>query len=270
MKRKRERKVKTHHGTDSKAEVIRLALNAKRFVRSLAFGLVVIYGWLKLRGVPIGLAIGSLPAAIIVKASLVLYFFSWVFGTINDTNEQEILYASSPIHSRFPWQGYAAGVLLTVVFGIMCYVETDRHFAIFLGVFLAINVLVWQYMARQLAPAFYRASKDKYARDRAYSKLFALDVFYDYLIGSWQWYRFCYGAMAIVAIHAFTFTRLPMELRGLIHPMPEDTLIALSVFFYVLTFEAWIWLRRFKVKMSQETLREFSKKYRIVPVKDEI
>lgn len=266
MRKKRGKKGKTTHEAGSKSEVIRLTLSAKRFVRGLAFGLVFIFGWLKFRGVPIGLVIGNLSAAIIIKASLVLYFLSWVFGTINDANEQEILYASSPIRSRFPWQGYVLGVLLAVVFGIMCYVDTARQFAIFLGVFLAVNVIAWQYMARQLAPAFYSASKNKYTRSHAYSDLFALDIFYVYLTGSWQWRRFGYGAVVVVVLHVLVFTDLPARLENFTYPILGDTLIALSVFFYVLTFEAWIWIRRIKVKMSQETLREFSKKYRVFPI----
>ena len=101
---------------NSKEDVLRVTRTARRVVRGLAFALFILYGWLKLRGVPIGPTIGQLPAEVLVKIALVAYYFSWVYGLINDTNEQEIVYMAAPTRGRFPWQGYTIGVALALAF----------------------------------------------------------------------------------------------------------------------------------------------------------
>ncbi|HSL82177.1 MAG TPA: hypothetical protein VLF66_05340 [Thermoanaerobaculia bacterium] len=252
--------------TEQKAKVIRMALTAKRMIRVLAFGLLAVFGFLKLKDVPLGSAIDSLPAELVFKIALIAYFFSWVLGTINDANEQEVAYAVPPEDGRFPWQGYAVGAVLAFVFGVMCYVRNPRHFVIALTFFLIINVLAWRYLLRKLLPEAYAGSRKLYRREEDIRSLFRLEVFYRYIAGKWQWYRFAFGAILLAPLYYLAFSPSVEGVAAALGIASKETLIALSFLIYVLSFEAWVWLERMKVKVLSGMFEDFSSEFQVIAV----
>ncbi|MFP4073270.1 MAG: hypothetical protein ACLFVZ_04450 [Actinomycetota bacterium] len=256
---------RSEHWAD-KAKVIRMALTAKRMIRALAFSLIGIFGFLRLRGVPVGPTLESLPAELIFKIALFIYFSSWVLGTVNDANEQEIAYAVPPRDGKFPWQGYALGASLALVFGVMCFVDNPRHFAIALTVFLGINVVGWRYLVRKLRPEAYARSLERYRNDKDGMSMFRLEVFYRYIAGKWQWYRFLYGAALLLPLYYLAFFDSAARVGDGMGIRSKETLVSLSFLVYVVSFEAWVWVQRIKVKFATNVLEDLQEEFAIVVV----
>jgi hypothetical protein len=251
------------HG--SRSDLIRMALTTKQLVNVMALLLFLAYGWLKLKGVPVGMALGRMPADVVVKAALVIYYTSWVSGLISDTTQQQILYAVAPTGGRYPWEGYGIGVTIALMFGILAYVNTSQQFAVALVAFVLFNLFSWRYLVNRILTPVYAGSKVVYREQGEHLSLFQLDVLWRYLAGPWQWWRFAYGILASLVLVILAFTAAAEELSDRLRFASPETLIALAVMSYVLTFEGWIWYERLRMKIAQDAVAAFWPKYRVVP-----
>jgi hypothetical protein len=216
--------------------------------------MVVLYGWLELKSVPIGEIIGNLSGDLLTKIALSLYYLSWVAGLINDVDEQEEAYCKAPNQGRFPWKG---GVLATLaiacVFALLCIVPSAKWFSIVLVLFLAINIAGYIYILVLIKHAITNSRKE-YADRKDYNSLVKLKVVETYMTGRWQWYRFGYAIIAIGIIMAMSFSHLPQVLNSLYPDISPGTYVALSVLLYVITVEGWIWAMRIWTKIARGTV----------------
>ncbi len=233
--------------------VIVMARTMRTIIKTLAAILVFVYGWLKLGSLPIGAIVGGISDDVLVKIALCIYFLSWVAGTMNDTDEQETAYAKAPNQGRFPWQGVAVCIIVAAVFGILCCVDSAKWFGFWLAVFLALNIGGYCYLRSVIEPVMTQ-SKDEYNKDHNTLSILKLEIVQTYLIGNWQWYRFTYGFAVIGLIITMCYSQLPDVLNAKYPAIPPQSYIALSVFFYVITFEGWIWIMRIWSKQAQRTV----------------
>jgi hypothetical protein len=236
-----------------KNEIIGMARTTRTIIKVLAAALGLLYVWLKLSGLPIGEIVGGISDDMLVKIALCLYFLSWVQGTLNDTNEQETAYAKAPNRGRFPREGMVACVVVAAVFAILCYVDSAKWFAFWLMLFLVANFGGYHYLRSVVKPAMDR-SRDEYKKAGDIQGGLKLEIVRAYLVGKWQWFRFAYGFAAIGVITTMCHTQLPEMLNVRWPAIPPQTYIALSIFFYVITFEGWIWVMRVWNKLAQRTV----------------
>jgi hypothetical protein len=211
---------------------------------------VLVFGWLEFKDIPVGEIVGNVSGDLMVKIALSIYYLSWVAGTINDVDEQETAYAEAPNKGKFPRKGFIVAVGVAAVFALLCCVTSAKTFSVILAAFLAANVVGYLYVLAVVRPVK-EASENRYSQDRDHQSLARLGIVWTYMGGTWQWYRFAYGFAAIGIVMAMSFSRFPQWLNALYSPIPAETYMALSVLFYVLTFEGWIWSMRVWAKVAQ-------------------
>jgi hypothetical protein len=131
------REIKNNQSPDAieKSRTIAIARSTRQLIKIMASVLVFAFGWLKLQGLELAPIAKELPASVILKLSLALYFACWVYGTLKDTNFQEYVYEKAPNRGRLPVVGIILCTLLAFIFGLMCLVKTYQQFAIVLTVF---------------------------------------------------------------------------------------------------------------------------------------
>ena len=245
--------------------LIVLARRIRWLIRVFGGILCLLFGYLKLRGVPVGQSLGAVSAEIFLKGALITYFFSWYFGTINDVNDQKLVYYKVPNRGQLPWQGILICFLLAGVFGVLCYVDSSRQFIVMLVLFLLINLIGWAYLVKTFLPTVIHASRAEFAASNQYANLAKLDIVWQYLTGKWQCIRFVYGFIAIGGVALLGFTDLATKFNKIYPAIPASTYVALSLLLYVVTLEGWIWAMRIKSKISQHAVDQVHVVYNLVP-----
>jgi hypothetical protein len=79
---------------------------------------------------------------------MIIYYFSWVFGSLLDAHDQALVYLTAPDGGRVPITAIGMMVALAAVFGVLCWVDTYQKFSQALGLFWLINILAWQYLEK--------------------------------------------------------------------------------------------------------------------------
>ena len=90
---------------DEKNNVIQLISTSKIFIRILATGIAILYGWLKFKGLHISPIINQISTELILKVSLIIYYFSWVFGTTTDGDDQQMVFQKALNKGKVPTRG---------------------------------------------------------------------------------------------------------------------------------------------------------------------
>lgn len=90
-----------------RTEMIDLANTTRWVIHSAAGILLLFFGWLKFRGVEWTSVARDIPADLIFKGAMSLYFLCWVAGTLSDTRDQEKVYIYAPNKGSIPtwWMG---------------------------------------------------------------------------------------------------------------------------------------------------------------------
>jgi hypothetical protein len=250
-----------------KIRVMRLARGARWLINSGAAALALLFGWLKLQGVDFAPIAKELPADVIFKLSLALYYACWVAGVQSDTSDQELVYVTAPDEGKTPFGAVTSAALIGVVFGVLCYVDSYSQFTIFLGVFFVINIISWQYLIKWLLPPIVEKSKEYYHWMGNYAGLEQLSLVYDnYLSGNWQWARFAAGGIVIMIMALMAFSDANVIAAEQLSGFSADLLISLSILLFVLVMETWIWIMRIRLKSGLRLLDDVAKGYQFIPV----
>ena len=166
-------------------------------------------------------------------------------------------YTKAPNQGRFPWMtGLFWAVAVTSVFAILCLVTSAKVFSIWLALFLIINIAGYIYIKLIVSPTIDKSRNEYIAKgdDQSLRGLMKLELVSRYMLGTWQLYRFAYGLAAVGLVMAASFSRLPQLLNAAYPPVPPENYVALSVLFYVVTFEGWIWAMRMGTKVAKGTV----------------
>jgi hypothetical protein len=233
-----------------------IAKTTRWIINGLATMLVAGFGWLKFEGLEVVPIVKEIPAAVILQIALALYFSCWVAGTITDTNFQEMVYTTAPHGGKFPKKGFLICLLLAAIFGIMCWVQTARQFAIVLTLFWFVNIGGWMYLTRSLLPSAINSSRKKERDAKNYAGVRKLEIVQEHICGNWQWRRFAAGGAVIAATDALVFSpALRNAARNLSRNISNDLLIALCLLGYILVMEGWIWYKRLEVMISLKFIK---------------
>lgn len=265
----RKRNASDANTLHNKVETLKVARWMRRLVNFAALSLPIVFVWLKLRGInfaPIG---KNLSASIIFKLTMATYYISWVTGLTSDIDDQELVFVTPPDWRHVVIGGTSIGLLIVVMFGVLCFVDTSREFATFLAIFLVINVSSWIYLIKWVLPATFAKSADVYRESRNYAKYEQLRlVFAWYLSGGWQWARFGVGSIIVILMSWFSFLyragESQIQIAG--YSIAIELVISLTIFLFVAVMEIWIWYMRLRVKSGLQLLDDMQNTYRFTPV----
>src|SRR6516164_1583566 len=126
--------------------VDKMARNIRWAMRIVAASLVFIFGWLKLKGIDFVPLAQDLPADILLKSSLALYYCCWVAGTAFDLDAQAAVYATAPNKGRIPLGGLGLICSVGFGFGLLCWIESFRAFFFALLAFWSLDWIGWRYL----------------------------------------------------------------------------------------------------------------------------
>jgi hypothetical protein len=232
----------------------------KLSIKLVAWALVVSFGWLKLNGVEFVPIAKDLPAEVVLKFSLALYYACWVAGTLLDTETQEQLYSAQPNAGRMPGWGWVLVGFLTAVFAVLCFVNTYSWFAVLLTAFFLINVVGWRYLIRRVLPSAVAQSRLTFAR--APFKLERVHLVYDrYLCGRWQIHRFAAGGIVLIVLNVFVFSDVLDRASVMLAVGSRDLAISGAILCFVLLMESWIWFIRLRLSTALALLEYLDERY---------
>ncbi|HLJ75246.1 MAG TPA: hypothetical protein VKU62_11720 [Thermoanaerobaculia bacterium] len=74
---------------------LRFYRNVRRLIGFLAASLAIVFSWLKLKGSELLPAAASLPGGVVIRAALIFWYASWLYGCLADIDQQERVYDSA-------------------------------------------------------------------------------------------------------------------------------------------------------------------------------
>lgn len=245
----------------AKNRLIRMARLARILIRLLAGILAIAFAWLKLSGFPLPRLDTNLAATVFLRIALVTYYFAWLFGTTFDTRDEETLLAAAPNRGRIPVAAIGICVVITVVFGVLCWVDSYEKFAIALAAFWLLNILAWRYLVTKLTGPAIRTSYSTYKQEGAYFFVEKVRQLERYLEGRWQWYRFAAGLVGVIIVNLVVFSSLGDRVASGIALLSRDSFASLTILLFVLIFEAWVWYFRIKRRIGIQTIEYLEESY---------
>jgi hypothetical protein len=255
-KPKKEKKEKSVSGDSDDFEKARDVRQMADLVRWFIGGVVLLLGGIfsiaKLRGLPVIKVSSDDWSRFFVQVALVIYFWSWIFGSKSDLNAQEsvtreMLVPKTRVYSLLAWCG-----TLVVVFMALWRIHTFAMFSLALIVFLGIDLVLGRYYYwRVLRPQFMSSRKQFMDKNNTLSAL-EVDIVDDYMNDRWRFWRHGFGfAWATVFLIADA-TGISQSIASFTGAFSPDSLLALSVLTLVLVLEMWMWA--FRVKRQGQRL----------------
>lgn len=250
--------------TVSTRETMEAVRHMRLYVTIAGIALPLLFGWLKFREVNFGVTLLSIPADLVFRSAMAIYFASWIAGLLSDLSDQEFVLVHAPASVQVKIGGGVIGAAITLAFAVLCLVSAPTHFSLALLVFNLLGIASWLYLVRVVLPHAIEQSESFFRDNSNYLGLEKLRLVFDrYLSGSWQWYRFTAGFILVAAIAYFAFQRELLEDRFRIFQEHSDILSSYLFLGYVLILEGWIWFKRLQVKGGIAMLTEFERSYEL-------
>lgn len=247
---------------DDKDTIIHFARTTRLIIRLSAFIVPFFFVWLRFRGVDVMPVVRSLPATILLRASLVLYYFSWFYGTTFDTDIQELVYYTAPTkQGKVPAAAIVIMLAIAAMFGALCAIKSFQQFLMFLAGFWLLDILAWRYLVTRLLPTVFRASSDHFKQVGDDAKMDQLDFVKDYHVGSWKWRRSIVGVVLLLVLNVIARTTMVSWLAIRLQ-ISVDTTLAVAVTMFLLFVEGWVWIMRLRTRFAIETIEHLRHRYR--------
>lgn len=245
-----------------KHDTMEAVRHMRLYVTIAGIVLPLLFGWLKFREVDFGVTLLSIPADLVFRSAMAIYFASWIAGLLSDLSDQEFVLVHAPASAQVKIGGGVIGAAITIAFAALCYVNAPTHFSLALLAFNLLGITSWLYLVRVVLPPAIEKSESYFRKDSNYLCIEKLRLVFDrYLSGSWQWYRFAFGLILVVAISYFAFQRELLEDRFRVFQNHSNILSSYIFLGYVLILEGWIWFMRVRVKGGIAMLTEFERSY---------
>jgi hypothetical protein len=246
----------------AKRAILNFARTIRLIIKLSAFTLPVFFVWLRFRGVDVMPVVRTLPATVLLRASLVFYYFSWLYGTTFDTDIQELVYYTAPTEQgKVPLATIVVMLSIAAMFGILCAVKSFQQFLMVLAGFWLLDILSWRYLVTRLLPSVFKASLAQFNKNGDDAKIDQLEFVRNYHFGSWKWFRSFGGLVLLIVLNVIAQTSTIDQLAARIH-MSVDTTLAVAVAMFLLVVEAWVWIMRLKTRFAIETIEHLRYRYR--------
>lgn len=250
---------------DAKNHLILFARRTRLIINWSAFGVVLLFGWLRLRGVEVLPVVRTLPAMLLLRASLVLYYSSWLAGATFEINTQELVYARAPTSKgQLPMIAIVTIGVIVALFTILCAITSFPQFLLFLMLFWLVNILAWRYLITRLLPPVWRASSAYFYELNNAAKLDQLAFVRVYLTGRWQRARFVTGFLLLLVVNSAVQTGVSSRLAAQFG-FAEDAVLAFAVAIFLAIVEGWVWMMRLRTRIAIDTIEQLHHRYREQP-----
>lgn len=227
-----------------------MAESTRWLTRAAAAILAASFAWLKLRGIPLGTITGEPAASVLLRASLVIYYFSWIAAVAVDTRDEEDVLFAAPNRGRIPAAALLIIISISVGFAVLCWVESYVQFVIALAIFWALNIVAWLYFLHALIKPAIRSSRAVASREGLVLDSQKISLLESYLCGGWQWRRYVAGSASIGLLGALAVPEVSETVRQFLGFGSLAGLGATAVLLHILAFEGWVWWRRLQKRFG--------------------
>ncbi len=220
---------------------------ARRMRRAinLAAGIILaLFAWLQFSRAEVLSAVSGVPAQVVSRIALVLYYAAWVSGPKSDLDALEIILSRPPKKFGLPDFGIVA--LFALGFGALCWANTPQKFVIFLAVFWTIDYLGVRLRLAKLAREGADRALDAAGSDLA--KIIRIRAVLDQVCGPWRWMRFYVGYLLILVLALLVFGNGAVSVARILNSLmsvSDKLVIATATLGFVLAVELWMWKHRF-------------------------
>lgn len=253
---------------ENKNKINRLVRKSRLLTQILAGILGIFFSYLKLNDVRFGLILNEAYAIYFYRSALIIYYFSWIFGVINDLNLQNDLYLKSISKEDLPWHSNIIAILVTVNFGLLCYARNPEEIVTVLMVFTVMNLFNWIYFKKY----FVRLSIDESLKvaiiAEDYTTYAKILVYEKFMVGNWKWKRHIISIALSVALLLLTFNFQKTKIF-IIDSMDLKILTAIGIFLFVILTEGWIWLKRIEIFIALRNIDYINHKFRISLIEED-
>jgi hypothetical protein len=238
---------------DTKGPVLTSARRARFIVRITCAVIGIVVGYLQLRNLPFVQIVNNLSGELIMKSSLILFYFSWFLGTINDANDQELVLANPKV--MFPnFLMVLIIFFLSGFFILLCLATTFKaRILLLFAVIIMDRVALYYYRSKLVLNAF-KFSKDEYEKGKKFIWYIKLDAVQKYLYGKWNNTRFTCGMVFLLVLLFFIYSPINKLIESQINKFSNEILYSLSFLIFVLLYEGFTWIKRFEIKIVFKTV----------------
>lgn len=251
---------------DEKARIEGMAQLVRRIVKLLAWLLALAFAFLKLKDFPIPSLESGLASNAIFNISMVLFYLSWCFGAPWDSRYEQRVIVVAPKKGKLTLEAILIMVALAVLFGVLCYINTQKVFLWFLLAFWLVNWGAWRILVNKFLLEPFRTSVSVYKKFEKHYEILRLDLVKDFIDGKWQWIRFFIGIILIEIFLIVNYLGIPGFIAMTTGKVSSEVVRAGFIAVFVFIVEPWIWYMRFRLKVAFGCVEKFEKEYSIRPI----
>jgi hypothetical protein len=239
---------------NEKNKVISLVNNSKTIIRLLAGIVAVLFGWLKFRGLPIDSIINEISTELILKLAIIIYYFSWLFGTTLDASDQGIVFHKAIDKGKIPALGVFLAIIITGFLIALCFMFDTPIFSFLFLLFWFCNYIMWSLFISNIMHPYFTSNKTFYKDQGDYLNLKRFEIVESFLYGSWNKKRFFIGFLLLIPATIISSTKWLDFIFT--NSDKKHFYVSILIMVFVLTVELWVWFYRLKRKFSLTTLTE--------------
>jgi len=274
MARRSKRRKNTNTESADDVDKLRFARFTRQVIRYVAIGLGALFTFLQIKGLKPEDFITPVASDVLWRATLVIYYWCWIFGMHFDTNVQEEAYVSFPGKGRWPAQAFGALILFVGVAAVLLWTQGRRlYFAAALTAFFVVDHGMWFYLQRFLKRSIWQ-SRTTYNEQRRFFNLEILNTVDRQVMGPWKSHPMYAGAAIVVAIDLFAFVAPFREFLTDLASKPlfwlsseeiTNLLFTSLVLLFVVLMELWHWIKRLQTKLRTQALEDLKQDYLLEP-----
>jgi len=267
MRNRRRKKKKEINSTilEKKHKLLETSQKGKILIK---LGIVIpplFYGYLKLHSTDITPFTNEYTSATILRISFIIYYLSWVYGTLFDMNIYDISLISSKKEEGITLKDYGVGLIIIIVFSLLLYSPTNIYVASILSLFWLVDWLSYHYLLKyQINPLLIESEKEYKKMDNLWS-LLRLESTKNYISGTWKKIRYYTGSVILIILIIFSFENIiSNSINSIFHIISGNFIFSLIFLIFVLSMESWMWLIRLKTKLTMNMISKNEETYLLV------
>ncbi len=243
-----------------------------RWVRfALTAAGLILGSWLaitKLRATPVVPMSDQIWTQFFTDLIIVLYYFTWIGGSILDMNaQQDVIRRLERSSAEIRGAAIAFIVLLGGLFYFLRTASNLTSFILVYAVILVLDVGAWFfYLRRILEPQFANSRSIALKRGNPISAL-EVDVIWEFMRGRWRLWRWGYSFVGLTVIWLAAWAGLPTSwapFAPMVSMFSTDSFFAFLILMYLVILEAWIWAFRICRGARRSQLRKFGRQYKVI------
>lgn len=269
MARKRRKKIKSHSNTsnilEKKHKLLETSQKGKLLIKFFILIPPLFYGYLKLHSTDITPFTNDYMSSTILRISFIIYYLSWVYGSLFDMNIYDISLISSKEEKGITFKDYAVAFIIIVVFSLLLYSKNNLYIAITLSLFWIVDWLAHHYLLKYQMNSLLRESEIEYKKMNNLWNFLRLESTKNYIAGTWKKTRYYAGIPILIILLIFSFENIfASSINNYFNIISSDFIFSLIFLIFVLSMESWIWFVRLNTKLTMNIISKNEDSYLLV------